>query len=99
MNEREQLKEVIRNMNAPEMSEAFKEKLYQDWHRQIHGYKTPKMKHIHVIALARTQYRFLLFFGAMALMIALIFGQKYWNDQEEGLNRVDTLSELSLSTL
>ena len=93
------LKRVLDQTLIEAPSTHFEQRLHQDWQRIIGSQAHPKRSLSQVLTLAKSRRRIAALLAMMAIMTSILLGQHWLNSQEDDLRQIDTLSELSLSTL
>lgn len=98
-NEKKQFLQVLDQLPVQEPSVYFEQRLHQDWERTILN-RVPKKHYLSsAIALAKTHRRVTALLGMVVITASILLSQYALNSQEEDLRQIDTLSELSLSTI
>jgi hypothetical protein len=97
--ENKKLQKLLDQISVPSSSAHFEKTLHQDWRRVVHREVYPSHRMSHVLTLAKSHRRLTAFIVAAAFLASALMGQHVLSSQEEDLRQMDTLSELSLSTL
>jgi hypothetical protein len=93
------LKNILDKIDAPKTSAGFEEKILRDWERVVVVSSPAVRTHARAISLVAAHPRMSILLASFVLMAAALLSYQAWQNQDEQLNRIDVLSELSLSTL
>lgn len=99
MGDKEIFKKILDGLNPPQCSNDFESKLNRDWSRLHISVNRDRNIVMNALALARPNLKLSVFLISFLLFGAVLVGQKLINAQDDELERIDPLSELSLSTL
>jgi len=97
--EKQILRQALDHLDIPKPSTQFEKRLIQDWERLALKGRQPVGLFSDVLVLMRLQRKFILLVVSTALILSVFAGRNFLLNQEDDLNRIDVLSELSLSTL
>jgi hypothetical protein len=99
MSKSKSLKNILDKIESPKTSSGFEEKILRDWERSVVAPLPAVRAHTRVVSLVATHPRMSMLLASFVLMAAVLLTYQAWQNQDEQLNRIDVLSELSLSTL
>lgn len=99
LNDKKSLKRLFDQVKVQEPSTHFERRIFQDWQRSFN--KTEKSHHAFsdVLTLAKLHPKLLVLIAIVAVTASVFLGQHLLMSQDEGMHRIDALSELSLSTI
>jgi hypothetical protein len=97
--ENKNMQKLLDQIAVPSPSAHFEKILQQDWRRVVPQEVYPSHRIADVLTLAKSHRRLTAFIAAAAFLASALMVQHVLSSQEEDLRQMDTLSELSLSTL
>jgi hypothetical protein len=99
MSKSKNLKSLLDKIDSPKTSSGFEEKILRNWERTVVGSTPNHHSHNRVLSIVAAHPRMSMLITSFVLMAAILLTYQVWQNQDEQLNRIDVLSELSLSTL
>ena len=96
MNNQDNLKNILNQIEVPRPTPRFEEQLFQDWNRTV--IKSSDIKPMASILVLVRRYQKLLYLLVLMMVVGTVVNQNYFKDHHD-LHHIDVLSELSLSTL
>jgi hypothetical protein len=99
MSEGKDLKSILDKIDSPKTSSGFEDRILRDWKRVVPSSSHARHSHTRVLSLVATHPKISVLLASFVLLAAALLTYQAWQNQDEQLNRIDVLSELSLSTL
>jgi len=99
MSEAEKIKKILDKIDHPKPSPGFEGQLIQNWQNLVSGLQPTINAHGRSLSLVGAHHRAVMLAVSFLIMTAVLVTYQLGHNQEEQLNRVDVLSELSLSSL
>lgn len=97
--EKNHLKKVLDQIEVEKPTANFEQRIYQDWQRAVTQVEKPAHRFSEVLVLVKMRPKRLVLLAIIAITASVLLGQQIIVSQDEELHRIDTLSELSLSTI